>query len=95
MFLEQRFQATQAIATEVVDGELVLLQLDDGVYFGLDPLGTQIWHWLVAGHSLRQIATELGQLYPSQAFDTLELDVQSLVNELVGANLVVPATSGS
>lgn len=96
MLSDQRFDAVLAIATEVVDGELVLLQLQHGVYFGLDPLGTQIWHWLVGGHSVGQITAELGAKYPGQPQDTLRFDVESLVGELVAANLVSPhVTSGS
>lgn len=92
MSFEPRFQPTDAIATEVVDGELVLLQLDDGVYFGLDPLGTRIWQWLMAGRSLDQITTELSALYPAQSRATLRFDVQALVNELLAAKLVLPCS---
>jgi hypothetical protein len=94
MFSSQCFQAVDAIVTEVVDGELVLLQLDEGVYFGLDALGTEIWNWLVAGHSLAHITTSLGQLYPAQSTEALELDVHALVNELVDAKLLLPCAAG-
>lgn len=87
-----RFQPVDAIATEVVDGELVLLQLNDGVYFGLDRLGTQIWHWLAAGHSLEQVSADLGDAYRSEPQERLQLDLQALVNALLAANLVEPST---
>jgi hypothetical protein len=94
MSSEQRFQAVDAIATEVVDGELVLLQLHDGVYFGLDPLGTRIWDRLVAGWSLTQISADLCTAYPSESPDALQVDLHALVRELVTANLLRSRESG-
>ena len=31
------------VLCRVLDGEAVLLNLEDGTYFGLDPVGTRIW----------------------------------------------------
>lgn len=95
MSFDPCFQPVDAIATEVVDGELVLLQLDDGIYFGLDAVGTRIWQWLMEGRSLGQITTELAALYPAVPPGTLRLDVQALVNELLAAKLVLPCSHGS
>lgn len=42
-----------------LEGEAVLLNLNTGVYFGLDPVGTQIWHLIQADRSLREIRDAL------------------------------------
>jgi Coenzyme PQQ synthesis protein D (PqqD) len=90
MHTDQRFQAADAIATEVVDGELVLLQLNDGVYFGLDPLGTQVWNWLIAGCSVGQMTAHVTSLYPAQTPASVSSDIEALVRELLAAKLVHP-----
>src|SRR5262245_4242813 len=38
-----------------LDGETVLLRLDAGIYYGLDPVGTRIWALLNEGGSLRRV----------------------------------------
>jgi len=46
-----------------LQGELVLLSLDSGIYFGLDLLGTRIWHLLQAGRTLQQVLDAVLQEY--------------------------------
>jgi hypothetical protein len=46
-----------------LQGELVLLSLNSGTYFGLDPLGTRIWHLLRDGRSLQQVVETLVREY--------------------------------
>lgn len=40
-------------------GEIVLLNLKTGVYFGLDPMGTRIWHLIQEHRSFREIRDAL------------------------------------
>ena len=51
------------IGTDVVfhdlQGEMVLLNLKTGVYFGLDPVGTRIWQLCQAPTSVRRILDAL------------------------------------
>jgi hypothetical protein len=44
-------------------GELVLLNLKTGVYFGLDPIGTRIWQLLQDRSSLQEVLDALLQEY--------------------------------
>lgn len=44
-------------------GELVLLNLKTGVYFGLDPVGTRMWHLLQEQHSLEKVLRSLVEEY--------------------------------
>jgi hypothetical protein len=46
-----------------LQGELVLLNLNTGVYFGLDPLGTRIWHLLQESYPLQKVLDTLLREY--------------------------------
>jgi hypothetical protein len=46
-----------------LEGELVLLNLKTGVYFGIDPIGTRIWHLMQEHRSLREIRDALLEEY--------------------------------
>jgi len=57
--LVSRVRINEDVAFGDLDGELVLLNLRTGVYFGLDPIGTRIWHLLRAGEPLEAIVAAL------------------------------------
>jgi hypothetical protein len=46
-----------------LEGEMVLLNLETGIYFGLDPIGTRIWMLLREHESLQQVFKVLLQEY--------------------------------
>lgn len=76
------------VAESPVGGETVLLHLVDGVYFGLDRVGTTIWELLKAGQAPRPICHALTETY---AIDlaAAEADVRAFLAELEGRGLVV------
>lgn len=61
--LASRVRISDDVASRDLDGELVLLDLRTGVYFGLDPIGTRIWHLLRTGQPLEAVVTALGAEY--------------------------------
>jgi hypothetical protein len=68
-------------------GEAVLLQLDAGMYFGLDAVGTRLWRLIAERGRLRDVfdaAREEFDVEPA----TLERDLLALVTQLAEKNLV-------
>lgn len=84
--------STIAPAPEVLaherSGEVVLLSLKTGRFFGLDTVGTRIWQMLTEGHSLDTIHSRLLQDY-DVARDKLLADVGAFVAALESHELVV------
>jgi hypothetical protein len=69
-------------------GEAVLLQLEAGMYFGLDPVGTRLWQLMAERGRLREVfeaAREEFDVEPA----TLERDLLALVEQLVAKQLVI------
>jgi len=68
-------------------GEAVLLQLQAGMYFGLDPVGTRLWELMAERGHLRAVLD-----CAQQEFDvdpvTLERDLLALVTQLEEKKLV-------
>jgi hypothetical protein len=79
------------IRNEVVfrelDGEMVLLNLASGVYFGLDPVGTRIWTLIVEQRSPADIVGALTAEYEVDA-ETCEADVWKLLDALAANELI-------
>ena len=87
--LSQRsFRVSDGVVFRELDGEAVLLNLDSGMYFGLDRVGTRIWQLLDAHHRLDKVIEELLEEY-DVARETLEADVARLLGALLEKGLVV------
>ena len=68
-------------------GESVLLNLSTGTYFGLDAVGTRLWH-LVAEHG--SITLVIETLLAEYDVDALRLqkDVDTLIDQLLAKGLL-------
>jgi coenzyme PQQ synthesis protein D (PqqD) len=73
-----------------VDGEAVLLNVDSGVYFGLDGVGTDIWRLLGRGLSEHEIVSELLDDYDVERH-RLATDVAAFLDDLRRHSLVETA----
>jgi hypothetical protein len=73
-----------------LDGEAVILNLDTGIYFGVDAVGTRMWQLLEAGASLRDVWIALQAEYDA-APARLERDLLDFVDSLRAKGLVTAA----
>jgi hypothetical protein len=71
-----------------LDGEGVILALDSGHYFGLNAVGSRIWH-LVERHGRLDAVLEQLRLEYDAPPDVLERDLLALAGRLADAGLVV------
>ena len=85
--LSSRAQIPAHVLFRELQGELVLLQLERGVYFGLDPIGTRIWHLLHDQRSLGDVVQALVAEYEVSEARAVE-DVITLVRRLQEHGLV-------
>ena len=76
-----------------LEGEMVLLNLATGVYFGLDPVGTRIWSLIEARRSADEIVNTLTAEYEVDA-DTLVADLARFLDTLRD-NALVDVADGS
>ena len=84
-----RVRTREGVHVREFDGEMVLLDLERGEYFGLDALGCVAWKGLVSGESPQEIADRIG---PEHDVDPEQLvaDLVALADELVARGLAVP-----
>ncbi|WP_394848338.1 PqqD family protein [Pendulispora brunnea] len=71
------------------DGELVILDLAKGDYFGINEIGAHLWRGLASGQSCAEIAKELAPRYEA-APERLLADLVALTDELIAKGLVEP-----
>jgi hypothetical protein len=70
-----------------LDGEAVILNLDTGIYFGLDPIGTRIWQLIREHAALQRVFDAMCIEYDAEVA-TLEHDLLQLANELCAKGLL-------
>lgn len=87
--LRDSFRLSDEVVFREVGGEAVILDLKSGTYFGLDPVGTRIWHMLSGGVSVEQVVTAIVAEY-DVARTTAETDVLDLVSDLCRRQLIHP-----
>jgi hypothetical protein len=78
---------SQVLARRIGE-ETVILNLESGVYFGLDPVGARIWELLTDGNELAGIC-ETMQLEFEVDRETLGTDVRRLVQDLEKQGLII------
>lgn len=90
MQLDQRFQVSDDVVAREVAGEMVLLDLASGLYFGLDPVGSRIWdHLSEAPRSLAEVCDMVEAQFDAPR-EQIERDVAALAVALSEKNLIDP-----
>ena len=70
-----------------LDGEAVLLNLESGKYYGLDPVGSRIWQFVQQTPLLRSVWQSMQGEFDAPA-DTLHTDLLTFIDELSGEGLI-------
>lgn len=76
----------QVMARQVGD-EQVILDLANGTYFGLDPVGGRAWALLADGKTISEVCDAMVDEYDVTRA-TLEVDILTLVQTMVDQKLV-------
>lgn len=87
-----QFVAHPSIICRELSGETVLLNLESGIYYGLDAVGTRVWRLLARGLTVAEVCAALVEEY-DVAPEVLRDDVARLVEELRQHGIVSPRES--
>lgn len=74
------------VSTEV-DGESVILNLDQSVYYGLDEVGARVWELISEPRTLNEVRDQIVEIYevdPARC----ESDLRTLLSDLADAGLI-------
>ena len=85
--LDAAFRIPDEVIFRELDGEAVVLNLDTGIYFGLDAVGTRIWRLLEERKPLKAVLDTLIDEYEAPP-DRLQRDLLAFVERLDDKGLV-------
>ena len=82
-----RIEISDGVIWRDLGGDVVILNVETGVYFGLDGSGGHIWRELVKHGSIEKTFGSLKQQFDVES-DELRRDLDALVNQFVEKKLV-------
>ena len=77
----------EGVIAKMVGSEMVLLDYDRGVYYGLNGVGARVWQLLAGGATMDEVIERLTDEY-DVARPALEADVAALLRDLQAKELV-------
>lgn len=80
-------QADGVMCTDV-DGDLVILDLNSGSFFGLDGIGKAVWEKIIQGCSIEAIVDDLNGEF-EVTVEELAGDIRSFVTMLLERGLLI------
>lgn len=85
--LESVVRRSSDVMASQVDNELVMMDVERGMYYALNPVGADIWERLTEPQTVADLCAQLMQQYDvDQA--TCEADVLAVLNEMAENGLL-------
>ncbi len=91
---QRSFQVNESVVSADLDNEMVLLNVETGLYFGLDELGSTIWSMLAAGEPTDAILDRLMDTYDVEPI-RLRRDVEDFLSLLEARGLASANEAGT
>ncbi len=85
--LDRSVRLADGVVFRELEGETVILNLESGMYFGLDPIGSRIWQLCQERPSLRSVWQAMQAEFDAPA-EELQADLLVFVDELSEKGLV-------
>lgn len=77
------------VIADIIDGELIILNMETGKYFSIKGSGTVIWQLLAGGYEEQEAAETLTQHYKAD-HELLLTAITKLKNQFIEDNLLKP-----
>jgi Coenzyme PQQ synthesis protein D (PqqD) len=92
--LQHRLRAGEEVAAKVIDGEAIIINLANGMYYSMDKVGALIWEMLEGEHSLEEVVTAVAARYDVSR-EQAQADVERLATELLQENLLLESSDAA
>lgn len=77
------------VVHEMIDGEVVIVNLDTGRYYSLDSVGAAIWDQLEQYHSAEAVYQWVQLQYAAGPDSSMKEDVEAFISQLLADELLV------
>lgn len=88
----ENFQINPSILFENIDGEVILINLELGLYFSLHKTAAVVWHLLEKKFATDEIISAFVTHYPANS-QFIEKNIRDFLKQLLDAKLIKPNDS--
>ena len=81
------------VTSKVMDGEAIMINLANGIYYSMDKVGGKIWECIEQEQSLEQIIQAIVASY-DVSHEQGKKDIENLVGQLLEENVIVLKENG-
>jgi hypothetical protein len=81
------------VVGEIIDGEVMVINLDTGVYYSVTGVGAAVWPMLVGGATPREISDRVARHYGTDSA-SVERDVDAFIARLADEAILRPLQDG-
>ena len=85
--LESVVRRSSDVMASEVENELVMMDIDRGMYYALNAVGSDIWERIAQPSTVADLCTQLRQVYAVDAA-TCEADVLAVLNDMAANGLL-------
>lgn len=86
--LQAVVKRNSGLVTSNIDGEIVMMSVDNGEYYGLDEIGSRIWDLLENSISIEQLVDQLTEEFDVAKEDCIN-DTFEFLKDLLNKNLIL------
>lgn len=84
-------QARADILTSEINGELVMMDMENGQYYTLDAIGCTVWRALTTPCQVAELCRQLGEQYDAPAA-IIEKDMVELLERMLAKRMIALQT---
>lgn len=88
-----QYEIPDHLRYQEVDGEIFLLNIETGIFFGLNEIGVAVWEQLEAQNDLGDLSKRLSAKYGVEGSVILK-DINDLLEDLVKHGLIIKKAQG-
>jgi hypothetical protein len=86
--MPRHLRISDAVVVRDLDGESVILNIESGIYFGLDRIGSRVWQLIEEHGDVDAIVRVMLHEYDADP-QTLRADAEALVAALIEKRLII------
>ncbi len=82
------------VINEIIDGEAIIVNMENGFYYSIDKVGASIWNLIEEGNAIDQISNSIVSQYHGNAND-IKNGVSKFISQLLDENLIIVVEDGN
>ena len=86
--LQTRLSRNIEIITNEIDDEILMMSIEDGKYYGLNPVGSEIWKLIAEPKTVKTIIPELMEIFDIDEVSCTKETI-TFLKDMINNNIII------